>query len=86
MPGTGPSVKIFDVIRTEAVTPNVKDGKPIHVLIDSYSMVRDDITSIIGNPLNYPDWEKTRSNPKGDNTIPPRKVNPKNQQMNKKPS
>jgi hypothetical protein len=51
----------------------MKDGKPLHVLIDQYSLVRNDIADMIGEPINYADWEKTRINGKGDNVIPQKK-------------
>jgi hypothetical protein len=46
------------------------------VLIEKFTLIRDDITTQIGHPINYSDWEKTKKNPDGDNTLPPRK--PKN--------
>ncbi len=70
MPENQKKVKKFDIIRTEIVTPNIKDGKPLHILIDQYSVVRTDVEKIIGNPINHADWEKTRFNAKGDNVIP----------------
>ena len=70
MPEGQKKVKNFDVIRTEIVTPNMKDGKPMHVLIDQYSIIRADVETMIGQPINYADWEKTKRNPKGDNMIP----------------
>lgn len=51
----------------------MKDGKPMHILIDQYSLVRSDIEIMIGEPINYNDWEKTKRNPKGDNLIPQQK-------------
>jgi hypothetical protein len=74
----GHILKPLDVIRTEDVSANFKDGKPI-VLIESFTLIRDDITKMIGNPINYSDWEATKKNPNGDNTLPPR--NPKNINM-----
>lgn len=66
------------------MTPNMKDGKPTHTLIDQYSIIRADIDTMIGDPINYSDWERTKRNPKGDNMIPQLKkmVNAK---MNKGP-
>lgn len=74
----GHVLKPLDVIRTEDVSANFKDGKPI-VLIENFTLIRDDITKMIGNPINYSDWESTKKNPNGDNTLPPRK--PKNINM-----
>ncbi len=74
----GQILKPFDVIRTEDVSANFKDGKPI-VLIENFTLIRDDITKMIGNPINYSDWELTKKNPNGDNALPPRK--PKNTNM-----
>lgn len=72
------------MIKTEIVTPNMKDGKPMHVLLDQYIIIRDDIDFMIGDPINYADWEKTKRNPKGDNMIPQQKKNG-NPKMNKGP-
>jgi len=85
MPETGPVVKKFDIIRSEQVTASFKDGKPVHVLIDVYTLVRDDINNIIGDPIDYLFYDKNKSNPKGDNMIPPKKGNGK-PQIHKKPS
>lgn len=52
----------------------MKDGKPLHVLIDQYSIVKSDIEIMIGEPINYADWEKNKKNPKGDNLIPQKKT------------
>lgn len=43
MPEENKKVKNFDIIKTEIVTPNLKDGKPLHVLIDQYILIRTDI-------------------------------------------
>lgn len=56
MPEGQKKVKNFDIIKTEIVTPNMKDGKPMHVLLDQYTIIRADIDSMIGDPINYADW------------------------------
>ena len=71
----GEKLKVFDVIRTEEVSASFKDGKHM-VLIENFTLIRDDINAMIGNPINYSEWEQTKKNPNGDNTLPPRK--PKN--------
>lgn len=57
----------------------------MHVLIDQYSIVRADINFMIGDPINYAEWEKTKRNPKGDNIIPQLKKTTGNTKMNKGP-
>lgn len=53
------------------------------VLIENFTLIRDDIPAQIGNPINYSDWEQTKKNPNGDNTLPPRK--PKNMKPPQQP-
>lgn len=58
------------------------------VLIESFTLIRDDITAQIGNAINYSEWEQTKKNPNGDNTLPPRKpknMKPQPQQTFKQP-
>lgn len=33
MPDNPKKVKIYDIIRTESISANMKDGKPMHVLL-----------------------------------------------------
>jgi len=44
------------------------------VLIEKFSILRNDITTLIGQPIDYLQFQKTKSNPKGDNTIPVTKI------------
>ena len=57
--------------------PQFKDGKPVHVLIQKFTVIRNDLNAIIGSPIDYLQYDKAKPNIKGDNTIPHRKGNNK---------
>lgn len=45
--------KQFDIISTENTSTNMKDGKPLHVMIEVYNIVRGDINKVIGEPMYW---------------------------------
>ncbi len=61
------------MIRVENAEVSIKNGQVAHVILNQFTLIRNDIENVVGQPINHQEMKQMKNNPKGDNLLPARK-------------